>query len=144
MTNVVDGTLRSFTMVSLERMGFISLILVISKAAIIIIYFIYILVKNDPHIIHRLDDCILGAVERPGFFFTQCTWRLTLDHGWALLEPCACAHTVILFPNLCLGCSKLHRLTKKGLNWNVVLAKHEFVFLLNIQMSLNLCLDPSR
>jgi hypothetical protein len=51
-------------------------------------------------------------------------------------------HTVILFPNLCLGCSKLHRLTKKGLNMNLVSTKHDFVFLLDIQMFLNL--DPSK
>jgi hypothetical protein len=33
---------------------------------------------------------------------------------------------------------------KKDLNMNFVSAKHEFVFLLDIQMSLNLCLDPSK
>jgi hypothetical protein len=53
-------------------------------------------------------------------------------------------YTVILFPNLCLGFSKLHRLTKKDLNMNLVSSKHEFVFLLDIQMSLILCLDPSK
>jgi hypothetical protein len=42
------------------------------------------------------------------------------------------SYTVILFTNLCLGCSKLHRLTKKDLNMNLVSVKHEFVFLLDI------------
>jgi hypothetical protein len=36
--------------------------------------------------------------------------------------------TVILIPNLCLDCSILHRLTKKGLNLSLVSPKHEFVF----------------
>jgi hypothetical protein len=53
-------------------------------------------------------------------------------------------YTVILFSNLCLVGSELYRLTKKDLNMNLVSAKHEFVFLLDIQMSLNLCLDPSK
>jgi hypothetical protein len=35
-------------------------------------------------------------------------------------------------------------LFKKNLSMNLVFAKHEFVFLLDIQMSLNLCLDPSK
>jgi hypothetical protein len=66
------------------------------------------------------------------------------DHVRCRIVNKIMTYTVILFPNLCLGCSKLHRLTKKDLNMDLVSAKHEFVFLLDIQMSLNLCLDPSK